>query len=88
MLLVQDVGEIHRVAQYFYSRSPLSEPDVLFSFTVGLIHVGENTQGLFYNSRSPPMNRNYRLLMACILTPNFDHFFGHQFYHGLSGVVW
>jgi len=55
---VLHVGEIHRVALEYNSRSPLS--DSLFMSVVVFynLHVGENTQKRRkLNSRSPPMNR-------------------------------
>ena len=34
-----DVGEIHRVVIFMYSRSPLSEPDCSFSFVVLFVKI-------------------------------------------------
>jgi len=39
--------------------------------------VGEITQEIFFNSRSPSYEQILMFFMAPILTPIFDHFVGH-----------
>ena len=70
-MFVQDVGEIHRVVNKYYSRSPLSEPELFVGLRVDCFMSGRihRRGGEIINSRSPSMNRNLRIFYACYAHP-------------------